>query len=112
MHFAIVCASLSCPDLRTEPYDPARLDAQLDAQAAAFLSNATKGLRPGPEGRTARASSIFKWFAGDFADSGGAAAFIRAKAGPALAGRLGALTDAGLAYLDYDWTLNDTARSS
>jgi len=112
VHFAIVCASLSCPDLRAEPFAAARLDAQLDEQAAAFLSNATKGLQPGAEGRTARVSSIFKWFAGDFSASGGVAAFLRAKAGPELSGKLGALTEAGLSYLDYDWSLNDTARSS
>ena len=112
VHFAIACASLSCPDLRAEPFDAARLDAQLDQQAAAFLSNATKGLKPGADGRTARVSSIFKWFAGDFSASGGVAAFIRAKSRPDVAARLGALTDAGLSYLDYDWSLNDTARSS
>jgi hypothetical protein len=112
VHFAIVCASLSCPDLRAEPFDAARLDAQLDQQAAAFLSNATKGLQPGADGKTARASSIFKWFAGDFAASGGVAAFIRAKSSPEVAARLGALTDGELSYLDYDWSLNDTARSS
>ena len=112
VHFAIVCASLSCPDLRAEPYDPARLDAQLDEQATAFLSNATKGVQAGGDGRTARVSSIFKWFAGDFSASGGVAAFIRAKVGPELSAKLGALTDAGLSYLDYDWSLNDTARSS
>jgi uncharacterized membrane protein YdjX (TVP38/TMEM64 family) len=112
VHVAIVCASLSCPDLRAEPFDAARLDAQLDEQAAAFLSNATKGLLPGADGRTARVSSIFKWFAGDFSASGGVAAFLRAKAGSPLAGRLGALTDAGLSYLDYDWSLNDSARRS
>ena len=111
VHFAIACASLSCPDLRAEPFDATRLDAQLDQQAAAFLSNATKGLQPGADGRTVRASSIFKWFAGDFAASGGVAAFIRAKSSPGVAAQLGALTDAGLSYLDYDWSLNDTARS-
>ena len=111
VHFAIVCASLSCPDLPAEPFDAARLDAQLDQQAAVFLSNATKGLKPGADGRTARVSSIFKWFAGDFAASGGVAAFIRAKSSPGVAAQLGAFTDAGLSYLDYDWSLDDTARS-
>ena len=111
VHFAIVCASLSCPDLPAEPFDAARFDAQLDQQAAAFLSNATKGLKPGADGKTARVSSIFKWFAGDFAASGGVAAFIRARSSPEVAARLGALTDAGLSYLDYDWSLNDNARS-
>jgi hypothetical protein len=112
VHFAIVCASLSCPDLRPEPFAAARLGAQLDEQAAAFLGNPTKGLVPGADGRTARVSSIFKWFAGDFESSGGVAAFIRAKAASDVAARIRTLTDAGLSYLDYDWSLNDTARAS
>ena len=110
VHFAIVCASLSCPDLRPEPFLATRLWAQLDEQAAAFLGNPTKGLAPGTDGRTARVSSIFKWFAGDFESSGGVAAFIRAKAPSDVAVRIRALTDAGLSYLDYGWSLNDTAR--
>jgi len=112
VHFAIVCASLSCPDLRAEPFDAARLDAPLDEQAAAFLSNPTKGLQLGADGRTARVSAVFRWFAGDFSASGGVATFIRAKSSPDVAARLGALTDAGLFYLDYGWSLNDTERSS
>ena len=112
VHFAIVCASLSCPDLRPEPFVAARLGAQLDGQTAAFLGNPAKGLAPGAGGRSARVSSIFKWFAGDFEGSGGVAAFIRAKAASDVAVRIRALTDAGLSYLDYDWSLNDTARVS
>jgi uncharacterized membrane protein YdjX (TVP38/TMEM64 family) len=110
MHFAIVCASLSCPDLRPEPFLATRLGTQLDEQVAAFLGNPSKGLAPAADGRTARVSSIFKWFAGDFESSGGVAAFIRAKAPSDVAARIRALTDAGLSYLDYDWSLNDTAR--
>ncbi len=112
VHFAIVCASRSCPDLRPEPFEAARLGAQLDGQTAAFLSNPTKGLEPGHDGRTARVGSIFKWFAGDFEGWGGAAAFIRAKAVSEVAMRIRGLTDAGLSYLDYDWSLNPTARVS
>ena len=111
VHFAIVCASLSCPDLRPEPFVADRLDAQLDEQTRAFLANPTKGMVPGPDGKTARVSSIFKWFRDDFAGPGGVAAFIRATAAPAEAARVAGLTDAGLAYLDYDWSLNDTARA-
>jgi uncharacterized membrane protein YdjX (TVP38/TMEM64 family) len=112
VHFALVCASLSCPDLRPEPYAAARLVSQLDEQTAGFLSNPTKGLEPGPDGRTARVSSIFRWFAGDFAVAGGVAAFIRARSGPEAGSRIRLLTEAGLSYLDYDWSLNDTARAS
>jgi hypothetical protein len=95
-----------------EPYAPARLDAELDEQAARFLANPAKGLAPGPDGRTARVSVIFKWFAADFAAGGGVAAFIRAKAPPEVRERIRLLTEAGLSYLDYDWSLNDTARAS
>ena len=111
VHFAIVCASVSCPDLRAEPYEGARLDAQLDDAVRRFLANRKKGLVPGADGRTAQVSSIFKWFGGDFAGAGGVAPFIRAKADPALAPEVTGLTDAGLSYLPYDWSLNDAARN-
>jgi hypothetical protein len=111
VHFAIVCASLSCPDLRAEPYAGARLDAQLDEAARAFLGNPTKGVVPGPDGRTAKVSSIFKWFGEDFGGAAGVAEFLRARAGSPLAGRLAGLTPAGLSYLDYDWSLNDAGRA-
>ncbi|MGD9602518.1 MAG: DUF547 domain-containing protein [Gammaproteobacteria bacterium] len=74
IHFAIVCASVSCPDLRPEPYMAATLDAQLDDQAKTFLANPAKGLRR--EADTWRASRIFDWFEDDFEPAGGVAAFI------------------------------------
>lgn len=111
VHFAIVCASLSCPDLRTEPYVAERLDAQLDEAARGFLRNLTKGLVPGPDGQSARVSSIFKWFREDFTAAGGVAEFIRAKVDPPLTVRVAGLTNSGLSYLDYDWSLNDAARA-
>ena len=111
IHFAIVCASLSCPDLRAEPYTADRLDTQLDEAARTFLANPAKGLVPGPDGKTAKVSSIFKWFGDDFGVVGGVSTFIRTKADPSAAARIAGLTDAGLSYLEYDWSLNDSARS-
>lgn len=66
MHFAIVCASLSCPDLRREAYSAAKLNAQLDDQTRRFLSNTAKGLRV--EGNRVFQSAIFSWFKDDFKD--------------------------------------------
>lgn len=43
IHFAIVCASVSCPDLRNTPYTASTLNAQLDKQVQKFLTNAIKG---------------------------------------------------------------------
>ena len=45
IHVAIVCASVSCPDLRREVYTADRLDAQLDDQFKKFLENPRKGLQ-------------------------------------------------------------------
>lgn len=38
IHFAVNCASLSCPDLRLEAYQSEKIDAQLDDQTQHFLS--------------------------------------------------------------------------
>jgi len=75
MHFAIVCASLSCPNLRNEAYTADKLDQQLEDQTKLFLNNETKGLLL--DGQRARASQIFDWFEEDFDANGGVEAFIR-----------------------------------
>ncbi len=64
IHMAIVCASLSCPDLRLEPYTATRLEAQLEDQTRRFLHNSTKGLKL--KGKRVRLSKIFDWFEKDF----------------------------------------------
>lgn len=75
IHFAIVCASVSCPDLRNTPYTASNLNAQLDEQIQQFLSNADKGLRVGDE--SIQISRIFDWFGKDFKPAGGVETFIR-----------------------------------
>ncbi|MFZ5627881.1 MAG: DUF547 domain-containing protein [Spirochaetota bacterium] len=66
IHFAIVCASLSCPDLRAEAYTAARLESQLTGQTRAFVANKTKGVRIEPD--AVYVSAIFNWFSQDFGD--------------------------------------------
>ena len=44
IHFCIVCASASCPDLRNGAFVGSKLREQMDEQAAAFVANETKGL--------------------------------------------------------------------
>lgn len=104
IHFAIVCASVSCPDLRAEVYTPARLDRQLDAQSRAFLAEAGKGVAVDAGKRTLRVTKLFEWFAGDFGGPAGVKAFIAkhldAKQLPS------DWIDFQLSYLDYDWRLN------
>lgn len=75
VHMAIVCASLSCPDLRREAYRAERLEDQLQDQTLHFLKNKAKGLRI--ENHQVYVSKIFEWFEDDFAAYGGIEAFIR-----------------------------------
>lgn len=97
IHLAIVCASVSCPDLRSEPYTAAKLPSQLDEQTQRFLDNAGKGLIVGPD--RIKISKIFDWFEKDFAAAGGVAAFIR-RYKPEL-------PDLKIdAAIDYDWSVN------
>lgn len=97
IHCAIVCASVSCPDLRREPFRAQTLNAQLDSQCTDFLNNAGKGLKR--SGERVEVSKIFKWFRDDFEPSGGVDAFIR---------QYRALPDAIRIRpdLDYNWSLN------
>ena len=75
IHLAIVCASVSCPDLRNEPYTAAKLNDQLNDQARHFLDNKDKGLKI--EKKAIRVSKIFDWFKEDFDTSGGVKSFIK-----------------------------------
>ena len=115
IHFAVVCASTSCPDLRGEAYTGARLDAQLEDQVRTFLENPRKGLRYDAKGNTVWLSSIFKWYAGDFTGGSTVVAFFARgavldwvidHAPKRLAATLES-KDPSVSYLDYDWSLND-----
>jgi hypothetical protein len=75
IHFAIVCASVSCPDLLNTPYTASNLNAQLNEQAQQFLANTDKGLRI--DNNSMHISRIFDWFEKDFKSVGGVEAFIR-----------------------------------
>lgn len=75
IHLAIVCASVSCPDLRDEPYVAGKLEAQLNDQSRRFLNNEGKGLMVNKD--RIQVSQIFDWFEKDFASVGGVAAFIK-----------------------------------
>ncbi|HEX5175932.1 MAG TPA: DUF547 domain-containing protein [Chthoniobacteraceae bacterium] len=97
VHFALNCASRSCPPLRNEPYVGATLEAQLEDQANAFV-NSPKGVTITRQG--AALSKIFDWYRDDFGGEGGVIAFINKRRNPPLTGKI--------SYQEYDWNLNET----
>jgi Protein of unknown function, DUF547 len=66
LHVALVCAALSCPDLRNEPYVGDRLNEQLDDQVRRFVAHPTKGFRIDRTRKRVYLSSIFKWYGEDW----------------------------------------------
>ena len=121
VHFAINCASVSCPPLREEPYVATKLDVQLDDAARRYVESPL-GLRV--DGRTLSVSSIFKWYGDDFIPAFAKAihgqrtekerAILGAIAtyGPPAAQQAARLPDARVTFLRYDWSLNDSKGSA
>ncbi len=106
IHVAIVCASVSCPDLRPEAYTAEKLDSQLDDQLTKFLANSGKGLKIDAGADKLYLSSIFKWFEEDFESKGGVVPYLTEYVDSRY---MTALKSGKLKtkYLDYDWGLNE-----
>ncbi len=102
IHFAIVCASVSCPDLRAEAYTASALSGQLRSQTIRFLENREKGMRVDREKKTVYLSMIFKWYEGDFKEAGGIIGFLNGERG----GNRNIPPDYSIKYMDYNWDLN------
>ena len=103
VHYALNCASVGCPMLREEAYSGVRLETQLEEQARRFLSDRSRNRYR--DGRL-EVSKIFDWYKEDFEP--------REQYFERYAKALGMPAGARprLAFLDYDWSLNDSRSSS
>ncbi len=101
VHFAINCASKSCPPLISQPYRGATLDQQLDAATRAFIND---GVNVYVKGDVLYVSKIFDWFEEDF---DGVVRFVERYAQGDLRAQLQRRKqNLKLKHLDYDWSLN------
>ena len=99
VHFAINCASKSCPKLANYAFKAQVLDDQLDNVTTAFVNSSNVEVVDGQ----VYLSKIFKWYDNDFKDAAGSVinfinTYAETKIGP----------DSKLEYLDYSWDLNGT----
>ena len=113
IHFALVCAAMGCPLLRSEAYRGDRLGTQLEDQARTFLLETPTKNRVDVAARTLFVSPILVGFRDYIKDFGGSersvAAFIARYYPDGEAKRLlesGTLT---VEQTRYDWTLNSQA---
>jgi hypothetical protein len=98
IHFAINCASKSCPNLRNEVYTASNLDHQLNDQTIRFINDKTKNILGSNKVVLSR---LFSWFSEDFETAGGVLPFVRKYA------KIKISDKAEITFLPYDWSLND-----
>ena len=98
IHFAIVCASVSCPKLRNEAFIAANLDEQLTDVTLDFLTDTSKNELSKD---TIKLSKIFKWFKNDFEENGSLIDFLNQFSDVLIS------SSAKKSFKDYNWDLND-----
>jgi hypothetical protein len=98
IHFAINCASVSCPPLLNEAFTAETLEAQLVKVATGFI-NDPKRNRLAPD--QVQISSIFDWFEGDFTKTGSLVQFLNRYS------KVKIKPSARISYLEYNWKLNE-----
>ena len=108
IHFAIVCASISCPALRDEAYESDKLDKQLHEQAVEFLRDNERNSFD-IKNMKADLSKIFDWFGEDFGGSNkGKLKYISLFLPDDVRKDINQNIDKWtISYKNYDWNLNE-----
>ena len=109
VHFALVCASRSCPAVVV--YSAGRIDEQLDQATRSFIRGG--GVEVDPIRGRIRLSRLFQWYAGDFGagwlafgDKGPLIRLVASYLDPIDARLVLARRQWSVAFTTYDWSLN------
>lgn len=99
IHFALVCAAKSCPELRNEAYTGDLLNKQLEEETIAFINNPERNKL---SGKSAKLSKYFDWYKGDFEIKGKSVKdFINIYSTTKIS------RDTEIEFLEYNWELNE-----
>lgn len=98
IHFAIVCASVSCPKLPNKAFTASNIENQLTEATKEFLSDSTKN---NITKNNLELSKIFQWFAKDFKQNGNLIDFLNRYSEIQISAK------AKKSYKIYDWGLNE-----
>jgi uncharacterized membrane protein YdjX (TVP38/TMEM64 family) len=105
IHFAVVCAAIGCPPLRSEAYVGERLDAQLASQTA-YVHTHNRWFQFDPSTHEVRLTSLYDWYGGDFLQQAPSVVDYAARHVPALQAALTTGRRPRVRWIDYDWRLN------
>jgi len=98
IHFAINCASYSCPKLLNQAFTAEQMERQLHSVTLDFINDVS---RNSISREKMLLSNIFKWYKKDFTENGSLADYIK----PYTKVKIDTNTD--IDYLKYDWNLNE-----
>ncbi|UQD57342.1 DUF547 domain-containing protein [Flavobacterium sp. K5-23] len=98
IHFAINCASFSCPNLLNEAYTEAKIEKQLESVSKSFVNDKTKNTISADR---IEISEIFNWFSGDFKTKGTLIDFLNQYSSTKINKK------ATVKFKSYNWNLNE-----
>lgn len=98
IHFAINCASRSCPKLQNSAFFSHKIDQQLEHATKAFINDSSKNKISKDNVQLSR---IFQWFAKDFGNKKQRLNFIQSYTQECIDSHV------KIRFLSYDWRLND-----
>ncbi|MEM9075756.1 MAG: DUF547 domain-containing protein [Bacteroidota bacterium] len=98
IHFAINCASYSCPKLLNTAFTSQNMETLLSKTASDFVNDSKRNRF---ENGKAQLSRIFKWYKGDFTNNSSLLEYINLYLENPIDKK------ASISYLDYDWSLNE-----
>lgn len=98
IHFAIVCASFSCPKLQNEAFNAKNIEEQLTHVTKEFLSDQNRNQITTNK---LELSKIFMWFYKDFKQDGTLTNFLNKYSEVTISEK------ADKSYKDYNWDLNE-----
>ena len=105
IHFALVCAAVSCPKLRNEAYRAEDLEQQL-ADQAAYVHAHDHWFRFDKAANKVYLTRLYDWYSGDFEQVAGSVLQYAADHSPHLKAALDVGKKPRIKWLDYDWKLN------
>lgn len=98
IHFAINCASFSCPKLANYAYTENKLETQLETASKTFVNDRTKNIITNEK---VEISKIFDWFSGDFKTNGTLIDFLNKYSIVKIK------SSSKIKYKEYNWSLNE-----
>lgn len=108
VHFALTCASMSCPRLDRRAFTAERLSERLDEEGRDFLRS-RDGVQIDATTGTVRLSRYFEWYGRDFGTDH--LAYVRPFLSKAQVDALARIRQPAIQHMDYDWRLNDQGAS-